>query len=126
MYVAFHREAELPSLSLADALTGVRRSVVAGSLFCWEAFGEIVSIAGHAPLVTTESIVIARVGPVFTPVDYRRHGYGSAVTAHVSRHLVERGARVMLFTDAANPTSNGIYQEIGYRLVDEMVQLGLE
>ena len=29
----------------------------------------------------------------------------------------------MLFTDAANPTSNAIYQAIGYRLVDEFVQM---
>jgi predicted GNAT family acetyltransferase len=44
------------------------------------------------------------------------------VTAYVTRHLIEKGARVMLFTDAANPTSNGIYQAIGYRLVDEVIQ----
>jgi predicted GNAT family acetyltransferase len=45
------------------------------------------------------------------------------VTAPASHQLVERGARVMLYTDAANPTSNAIYQEIGYRLVDEFVQV---
>jgi predicted GNAT family acetyltransferase len=32
----------------------------------------------------------------------------------------------MLFTDAANPTSNGIYQAIGYRLVDELVEMRFE
>jgi predicted GNAT family acetyltransferase len=32
----------------------------------------------------------------------------------------------MLFTDAANPTSNGIYHAIGYRLVDEIVQMRFE
>jgi len=45
------------------------------------------------------------------------------VTAHVTRRLIEVGARVMLFTDAANPTSNSIYQAIGYRLVDELVEM---
>jgi predicted GNAT family acetyltransferase len=48
------------------------------------------------------------------------------VTAHVTRRLIEKGARVMLFTDAANPTSNDIYQAIGYRLVDEVVQMHFE
>jgi predicted GNAT family acetyltransferase len=126
MYVEFNREIDHPALSLADALVGVNKSVGAGSIFCWEVSGAIVAIAGHAPVVTTESTVIARVGPVFTPAQCRRQGYGSAVTAHVTRHLLERGARVMLFTDAANPTSNGIYQEIGYRLVDELIELELE
>jgi predicted GNAT family acetyltransferase len=63
---------------------------------------------------------------VYTPLEFRRRGFGSAVTAHVTRLLLERGARVMLFTDAANPTSNGIYQEIGYRLVDELVEMHFE
>jgi GNAT superfamily N-acetyltransferase len=123
MFVEFMREVELPPLSPVDTRDGVKKSVTAGTLFCWELAGDIVAFAGHAPVVTTESIVIARVGPVYTPPQYRRRGFGSAITAHVSRHLLEKGARVMLFTDAANPTSNGIYQEIGYRLVDELVQM---
>jgi predicted GNAT family acetyltransferase len=104
----------------------VKKSVTAGSLFCWEVSGDVVAIAGHAPVVTTDAIVIGRVGPVYTPTEFRRRGFGAAVAAHVTRHLIEKGARVMLFTDAANPTSNGIYQEIGYRLVDELVQLRFE
>jgi predicted GNAT family acetyltransferase len=63
------------------------------------------------------------VGPVYTPHEFRRRGFGSAVTAHVTQRLIEKGARVMLFTDAANPTSNSIYQAIGYRLIDELVEI---
>jgi predicted GNAT family acetyltransferase len=88
--------------------------------------GDVVAIAGHANVVATGSIVIGRVGPVYTPPQHRRHGYASAVTAHVTRSLIERGARVMLFTDAANPTSNSIYQAIGYRLVDELIEVRFE
>ena len=29
----------------------------------------------------------------------------------------------MLFTDAANPTSNGVYERLGYRVVGEVVEL---
>jgi predicted GNAT family acetyltransferase len=126
MFVAFMRDVELAPLSPAEARDGVKKSVVAGTLFGWEVESDVVSIAGHAPIVTTEATLIARVGPVYTRNEFRRHGYGSAVTAHVTRHLLERGARVMLFTDAANPTSNGIYQEIGYRLVDELIEIGFE
>jgi predicted GNAT family acetyltransferase len=48
------------------------------------------------------------------------------VTSHVTRTLIAKGARVVLFTDAANETSNSIYQAIGYRLVDELVEMRFE
>jgi ribosomal protein S18 acetylase RimI-like enzyme len=123
MLVQFADEAAVQSLSLAQARDTTVRKLEDGSLFCWDVEGAIVAIAGHAPIVMTDSIAIGRVGPVYTPPAYRRHGYGSAVTAHVSSHLIEKGARVMLFTDSSNPTSNAIYQEIGYRLVDELVEM---
>jgi GNAT superfamily N-acetyltransferase len=126
MESAFSRDVGFHLISAADSREHVKTSIVAGSLFSWEFDGAIVSIAGHAPIVTTESIVIGRVGPVYTPTEFRGRGYGSAVTAHVTEHLIEKGARVMLFTDAANPTSNSIYQKIGYRLIDELVELRFE
>ena len=65
---------------------------------------------------------MSRIGPVYTAPRHRGRGYGSAVTAAVSRWASEHGAeRVVLFTDLANPTSNSIYQKIGYRpLVDHL------
>ncbi|MGW4027163.1 GNAT family N-acetyltransferase, partial [Streptomyces sp. NPDC005009] len=42
-------------------------------------------------------------------------GYAGAVTAEVSRAALASGATdVVLFTDPANPTSNALYQRIGY------------
>jgi len=122
MLMAFANGAAVPSLSLAEARDTALRKLNDESLFCWSVDDAVVAIAGHAPIVTTESVVLGRVGPVYTPPAHRRRGYGSAVTAYVTRHLMEKGARVMLFTDAANPTSNAIYQAIGYRLVDELVE----
>jgi predicted GNAT family acetyltransferase len=122
----FMREVELSPMSPTEARAAAARQIERLALFCWEVDGVIVAIAGHAPIVTTGAIVIGRIGPVYTPPASRRRGFGSAVTAHVSRHLIEKGARVMLFTDAANPTSNSIYQKIGYRLVDELVEMRFE
>jgi ribosomal protein S18 acetylase RimI-like enzyme len=123
MLVQFGDEATVQALSLAEAHDAIAIKLKDGSLFCWDVEGVIVAMAGHAPIVITGSVVLGRVGPVYTPPSYRRRGYGSAVTAHVTRHLLEKGARVMLFTDASNPTSNAIYQAIGYRLVDELVEM---
>jgi GNAT superfamily N-acetyltransferase len=126
MFVAFAEEATIPSITITEARANVARQLKLESLFCWEVDGHIVALAGHAPIVTTESVVMGRVGPVYTPPEHRRHGFASAVTAHVTRHLIEKGARVMLFTDASNPTSNAIYQVIGFRLIDEMTQMGFK
>jgi len=65
-----------------------------------------------------------RVGPVYTPPELRGHGYASAVTAAASLRAREAGAQeVLLYTDLANPTSNSIYQRIGYRPVEDRVVL---
>ena len=59
-----------------------------------------------------------RVGPVYTPPDLRGRGYASALTAALTQRLLDSGLRFcFLFTDLANPTSNSIYQRIGYRAV---------
>ncbi len=84
----------------------------------WSVEGEKVCLAGHAALVDTPGGAIARIGPVYTPPEHRRNGYAGALTAKLSQELVEQGAKVMLYTDAANPTSNSIYQRIGYEPID--------
>jgi predicted GNAT family acetyltransferase len=61
---------------------------------------------------------------VYTPPECRGKGYGSAVTAAASQWALDAGAEnVLLFTDLANPTSNSIYQRIGYRPVYDSTEL---
>ncbi|MFF8973572.1 GNAT family N-acetyltransferase [Streptomyces sp. NPDC014995] len=56
-----------------------------------------------------------RVDPVYTPAHLRGRGYAGAVTVEVSRAALTAGATdVVLFTDPTNPTSNALYQRIGY------------
>jgi predicted GNAT family acetyltransferase len=108
---------------LPDPRTNVASRLA--SYVYWEVDGEPVSFAGHAPLVETPSGVVARVGPVYTPAEHRRRGYGSAVTSAVTERLVDDATVVMLYTDAANATSNGVYERLGYRVFDEVVDLDL-
>jgi predicted GNAT family acetyltransferase len=126
MFVRFVDEVVLSPVSLVDAREGIASSVDEGSLYCWEHHGALVSFAGHAPVVRAGETLVGRVGPVYTPPDRRGHGYASAATAMVTRKLLDRGARVMLFTDAANPTSNAIYRALGYQPIDELVDVGFE
>ena len=101
-----------PTESIED---GLRRN----SWHFWRVDGEIVSMAGYASLVETPSGVVGRIGPVYTPPVHRRRGYAGMLTALLSQKLVNLGARVMLYTDAKNPTSNGVYLRLGYELIGE-------
>lgn len=61
-----------------------------------------------------------RISMVYTPPEYRRRGYASACVAELSQTLLNQGNQFcFLFTDLANPTSNHIYQEIGYQPVGD-------
>ncbi|WP_328329780.1 GNAT family N-acetyltransferase [Kribbella sp. NBC_00382] len=89
-----------------------------GRVWLWEDGGRVVSVVGHQETLFNAT----RVGPVYTPPSARGHGYASALTAHVTKHLQATGSEVCLNTDLANPTSNKIYAAIGYRpLVDFVV-----
>jgi predicted GNAT family acetyltransferase len=66
-----------------------------------------------------------RIGMVYTPPEYRRKGYATACVAALSQHLLDSGCRyVCLYTDLTNPTSNHIYQTIGYRPVVDSDEYG--
>ena len=85
-----------------------------GTTFWEDADGTPVAMAGVTPMVAGQ----VRVAPVYTPAHLRGRGYAGAVTAEVSRAALTAGAaEVLLFTDLANPTSNALYQRIGYRAV---------
>jgi GNAT superfamily N-acetyltransferase len=105
-----------------EQAAAVRDKLSHGGILVWEAGGRPVSIAG----VTRQVAGMLRIGPVYTPPELRGHGYASAVTAAVSLRAREAGAEeVLLYTDLANPTSNSIYQRIGYRPVEDRVVLAL-
>jgi predicted GNAT family acetyltransferase len=60
------------------------------------------------------------VNAVYTPPELRGQGYATATVAALSHLLLDRGYRFCcLYTDLANPTSNAIYQRIGYRPVTD-------
>ena len=89
----------------------------------WEVDAEPVTLGGYGGL-TPNGI---RIGPIYTPPDRRRHGYASALTAEMTQMLLDGGRRFcFLFTDLANPTSNSIYQRVGYRAVTDVDQWGFE
>jgi GNAT superfamily N-acetyltransferase len=99
-----------------DVAERVRARVIADGYFLWEDGEPSCMVGAGGP-----PNQVARVGPVYTPPGKRRRGYAGAATAAASQIMLDRGHPICcLYTDASNPTSNHIYQEIGYELVDEV------
>jgi predicted GNAT family acetyltransferase len=95
-----------------------RRADPDSGIVIWEDEGP-VSLGGYGG-PTPNGI---RIGPIYTPPELRRRGYASALTAALTAQLLAAGRRFcFLFTDLANPTSNSIYQRIGYRPVADFDQ----
>jgi GNAT superfamily N-acetyltransferase len=108
----FGRDAGAPLHDVAGAVAD--RLGFAGLTLWEDDDGSPVSLAG----TTRPAAGVVRVGPVYTPRERRRRGWGAAVTAAASLAALDRGAReVVLFTDLANPTSNALYRRLGYREV---------
>jgi predicted GNAT family acetyltransferase len=118
--VAFGREANIrvpDGEAAADDLISRRAAVV------WEEEGEPRSLAA----ISGETPHTARIGYVYTPPEERGRGYATACVAALSRRLLEGGCEsVVLFTDLSNPTSNAIYQRLGYRPIGDVTQWSLE
>ncbi len=82
-------------------------------LFVWED-GSARAMAAYAG--TTLNGV--RVNWVFTPAEFRGKGYATSLVASLSQKLLDSGKKFCcLYTDLLNPTSNSIYQKIGYQPV---------
>lgn len=91
-----------------------------GGFELWEDDGNVVSASGWGG-PTPNGI---RIGPVYTPPDLRGRGYATRLVAELSQTLLDGGRSFcFLFTDLANPTSNAIYERIGYVRVGESAMI---
>jgi predicted GNAT family acetyltransferase len=109
-YTAFQEETPSPA---TDVVPLVRERMDDRRLWLWEdAAGTAVSLAGRTAAVAG----VARIAPVYTPPEHRRHGYATAVTAACAADALARDAeRVVLYTDLADPSANAMYRRIGFR-----------
>ncbi|HDR7799096.1 TPA: GNAT family N-acetyltransferase [Bacillus tropicus] len=92
-------------------------------LFGLEVDGKLVSVAAKTR-PTKNNITV---NFVYTPTEAREKGYASNCVAALSQRMLDKGYKTTtLYTDLANPTSNKIYQEVGYEQIAESVLIFLE
>jgi len=114
-----------PGHDRVEAVVDHRLEAEAAGILLWEDGGRPVSLAGWGG--PTPSGI--RVGPVYTPPELRGRGYATALTAELSRRLLDGGLHpggrrfCVLYADLANPTANAIYERIGYRRICESAEV---
>lgn len=93
-----------------ESLAMLSAAIAGGRLFVWldDEFVSMAAWAGPTPNGV-------RVNMVYTPPEQRCRGYATAVVSTLSSMLLGQGKSFCaLYTDLSNPTSNSIYQRIGY------------
>jgi len=87
-----------------------------GGMLLWEDGGRPVSMSG----ISRPAAGMVRVMAVYTPREHRAKGYAGAATTAVTQAALDAGANdVVLFADVSNPTSNALYQRLGYTSVED-------
>jgi len=107
-------EEALPSDPLpADEmiLKTIRQNIADQNYYLWEDHGQTISWVGSSRETKRERWI----APVYTPKHFRGKGHASALVAEVSQTILNKSKVALLTTNLANPTSNSIYQKIGYK-----------
>jgi predicted GNAT family acetyltransferase len=104
-------------MSTKEATKLAVKKIQEGAFYLWET-DRPVSMAGWTR-PTQNGVTIAF---VYTPVKFRKMGYATSCVAKLSALLLSQYKFCSLFTDLSNPTSNSIYQKIGYQAIGQVLQ----
>ena len=121
--LAFHQEAlsHRNSPDPDQLKKSVQERIKQQEIYVWETKGTPVSMSAIARR-TAHGVAISL---VYTPPELRGQGWASACVSALSQVLLDQGNQFCcLFTDLANPTSNQIYQRLGYQRVGTFADLG--
>jgi hypothetical protein len=91
------------------------RQVENGSVYLWVTDRPVSTAVSSRGTENTGTV-----GAVYTPPEHRNNGYATALTASVTQKILDSGKKhAVLYTNLDNPTSNSIYQQIGYKPVSD-------
>ena len=112
LYAQFYPDIGETDVTREHCLERAESGINDNEFFFWKnADGKTVACCGYKQNGDT-----ATVGPVFTVEAYRRKHYAQNLVYRVTKRLLEKGFRAMLYTDAGYAASNECYRKIGYIL----------
>jgi predicted GNAT family acetyltransferase len=113
---AFHEEA-VGDVLPRDHYQRYRERIQQGDIYLWDNAAPMSMAARTRPTRSGISI-----GGVYTPPENRNRGYATSCVAALCKRLLPNYDFCVLYTDLSNPTSNSIYQKIGFREYCDSVQ----
>ncbi|TCP28694.1 hypothetical protein EV207_1164 [Scopulibacillus darangshiensis] len=109
-------------LSAEEAAVLVQQKISSDTLYLWDHNGPVSMANMTRP--TKNGAVISY---VYTPPEYKKKGYATSCVAALSQKILDSGySFASLYTDLANPTSNGIYMKIGYQPIEDSVLISFD
>lgn len=120
--VRFLEDCGLPPSTPEQREPSARAKIEEGRTILWVVDGVPAAQASYSTVVAESS----RISGVYTPPEQRRNGYAAGVTWAATHAAIAAGAKhVLLHTDLSNPTSNGVYQRLGYRPIHDVAEFEL-
>jgi predicted GNAT family acetyltransferase len=105
--------------SIIQSLERIKKDIEEGRIFLLIDDKKPVSMVRKAGKTPHGNLV----NLVYTPPNLRRNGYATELVAHLSQYILDAGNKYcFLFTNLMNPTSNSIYQKVGYRPITDYDQ----
>ena len=101
-------------MDIDGAKERVQKFIDTKKIYVWDDNGIVTTAFKTRP--TKNCMVISG---VYTPKDLRGKGYATSCVAMVSKEILKEKKFAALYTDLANPTSNSIYMNIGYKPVSD-------
>ncbi|MHA1944823.1 MAG: GNAT family N-acetyltransferase [Candidatus Hodarchaeales archaeon] len=112
-----------PEEAVAETAEGVEKAIKGRKFYLLKVDEKPVSMVKSSGITPNGQAINA----VYTPPPERRKGYATEVVSKISQKILDEGKKYcFLFTDLANPTSNKIYQEIGYKPIIDVDQYRFE
>jgi len=116
----FYSECFSESPAVGNDIEVYRHIVQSNRVYIMEDNGTPVTMAK----ISRDLQTVCAIGYVYTPPYFRKRGYATACVAAISQVGLDRGfKKCVLYTDLANPTSNSIYQKIGYRPICDSLEI---
>ncbi|MEZ5411234.1 MAG: GNAT family N-acetyltransferase [Acidimicrobiales bacterium] len=118
--VAFQHDTFGPGVVDSESLARfMARKIDYGLAWVWHTT-EPVAMAAATPTAAG----VSRIQHVYTPPRFRGRGYAASCVSAVAADRLAAGAeQCVLFTDLLNPTSNAVYQRLGFEPVSEHLEI---
>ena len=101
-----------------DVADFMNRKLDSGNLYIWENGSPmtLITLSGR-----TDHVI--RISSVYTPPEYRGHGYASAAVIAISQRMLDVGIRWITLSAEIDDPAERVYQRIGFKIIGNKISI---